>query len=63
MNTENDTYKILRRVSYPEMRRLRHKALMELIYLNGNGASTTEAIIDFEKYGWTEKEYLEHPQS
>lgn len=58
MNTEDDTFKKLKRISFEEMQRIRHHIIMEFTSSNGQGSKTCNDIVDYEKYGWTYTEYL-----
>lgn len=58
MRSEEDTFRKLQRLSYSEIRQIYMSAVIDFVKINGNNAHTTSPIVDFEKYGWTAKEYL-----
>lgn len=58
MNTEDDTFKKLKRISFEEMKIILERQLLDNIsnYV-ATGRPFDVSEIDFETYGWTETEF------
>ena len=57
MKTEDDTFRILKRIPYEDIKRIRKQELIDIFIEISRGNKLESELDNFEKYGWTREEY------